>query len=214
MYVPDQFRWDDVGEQHALMRAHPFAVLITSGGSGLEVTHLPTVIKTEGSLGVVECHLARANPHWRAIMAEPRGLLIYTGPHAYITPNWYPSKAADGKVVPTWNYAVVHAHGTVEVIDDRDWLLRHVADLTDQEEAGSPAPWATADAPTNYLMLMSRGIVGVRFTIDRLEGKAKMSQNREPVDRAGVVAGLTARAEGADDAVAGHVTRAMKAAQP
>jgi transcriptional regulator len=202
MYVPEHFKLGDVGEQHALMRAYPFAALITTSDAGFEVTHLPTVLKSEGALGVVECHVSRANPHWKEISKSGRGLLIYTGPEAYITPAWYPSKHAHGKVVPTWNYAVVHAHGSAEVIDDRQWLVRHVSELTDQQEAGAAVPWATSDAPGNYVEMLARGIVGMRFTIDRIEGKAKMSQNRELPDRAGVVAGLKGRGTEADAKVA------------
>jgi len=121
MYVPEHFKLGDVAEQHALMRAYPFAALITMSDAGYEVTHLPTKLKSEGALGVVECHVSRANPHWREIAKSGRGLLMYTGPQAYITPGWYPSKAAHGKVVPTWNYATVHVWGTPRVIDDAVW---------------------------------------------------------------------------------------------
>lgn len=205
MFIPDHFKLGGTAEQHALMRAYPFATLITTSDAGYEVTHLPTVLKAEGELGLVECHVSRANPHWRTIATSGRGLLIYSGPQAYITPNWYPSKVAHGKAVPTWNYAVVHAHGTATIVDDRDWLVRHVSELTDQQEAGSPEPWATSDAPGNFIEVLSRGIVGMRFVIDRLEGKAKMSQNRELPDREGVVAGLQARGTQEDVKVAEHV---------
>ena len=214
MFVPDHFKLGGVAEQHALMRAYPFAALITTSDAGYEVTHLPTVLKSEGELGLIECHVSRANPHWRTIAAGARALLIYTGPQAYITPAWYPSKAAHGKVVPTWNYAVVHAHGIAEIVDDREWLVRHVGELTDQQEAGTPAPWATSDAPGNFIEVLARGIVGMRFAIDRLEGKSKMSQNRELPDRDGVVAGLHARGTLDDakvaDLVASEAERAKK----
>jgi transcriptional regulator len=214
MFVPDHFKLGGVADQHALMRAYPFAALITTSDAGYEVTHLPTVLKSEGELGFVECHVSRANPHWRTIAAGARALLIYTGPQAYITPNWYPSKAVHGKAVPTWNYAVVHAHGVAEIVDDRQWLVRHVGELTDQLEAGAAEPWATSDAPGNYIEVMARGIVGMRFTIDRLEGKSKMSQNRELPDRDGVVAGLQARGLQDDakvaDLVATEADRARK----
>ena len=213
MYVPEHFKLGDVAEQHALMRAHPFAALITMSEAGYEVTHLPTVLKSEDALGVVECHVSRANPHWKEIAKSGKGLLIYTGPEAYITPAWYPSKHAHGKVVPTWNYAVVHAHGTAEIMDDRQWLVRHVSELTDQQETGAAVPWATSDAPGNYIEMLSRGIVGMRFTIARLEGKAKMSQNRELPDRDGVVAGLKSRGTEADVKVAGLVEAAAEKGQ-
>lgn len=209
MYIPEHFRLDDRAAQLALMRAYPFAALVSSGAAGFEVTHLPTVAKVEGEAVVVEAHMARANPHWRALQAEPKALFVYTGPEAYVTPGWYPGKQVHGKVVPTWNYAVVHAHGDVAIVDDRDWLVRHVAEITDQQEAGTPAPWATSDAPGNFIEVMARGIVGVRLTVTRLEGKAKMSQNREPADRTGVVAGLEARGSVGDAAVADAVRRTM-----
>ena len=214
MFIPDHFKLGGVAEHHTLMRAYPFAALITTSDARYEVTHLPTMLKSEGELGLVECHVSRANPHWRTIATSGRGLLIYTGPHAYITPGWYPSKAVHGKAVPTWNYAVVHAHGTAEIVDDRDWLVRHVGELTDQQEAGTAAPWALSDAPGNYIEVMSRGIVGMRFTIERLEGKAKMSQNRELSDREGVVSGLQARGSEGDaqvaELVAAEAERAKK----
>ncbi len=205
MFVPAHFQLGGVAEQQALMRAYPFATLITTSDAGYEVTHLPTVLKSEGEFGLIECHVSRANPHWRTIATVARGLLIYTGPQAYITPGWYPSKAAHGKVVPTWNYAVVHAHGTATIVDDREWLVRHVSELTDQQEAGTATPWATSDAPGNFIEVLARGIVGMRFAIERLEGKSKMSQNRELPDREGVVAGLHARGAEGDGKVAGLV---------
>jgi len=209
MYTPAHFKIEDVGEAHALMRAHPFAALVTQTTDGLTATHLPTVLKVEGDrpLGRVECHLARANPQWKTFVPSTEALMIFQGPEAYIRPGWYPSKAEHGKAVPTWNYAVVHAYGRLEVVQDQAWLRSHVDELSRQQEAGYEAPWSTADAPESYIAAMARGIVGLRLTISRLEGKAKMSQNREQRDSAGVVQGLGARSEGADAAVAALVMR-------
>jgi transcriptional regulator len=190
MYQPDHFRVEDVAEMHALMRARPFAALISGGPAGLYASHLPTVLKDEGSHGTIECHLARANPHWKELAEGNEALMIFQGPEGYITPNWYPSKTAHGKVVPTWNYAVVHAYGRPEVMSDRDWLHRHVGELTAQQERSEAAPWALSDAPDKYVEVMLRGIVGFRFAIARLEGKWKMSQNRPAADRLGTIAGL------------------------
>src|SRR5215467_13677750 len=119
MFLPDHFRVDDVAEMHALMRARPFATLVSAGASGLYATHLPTVLKSDGPFGAIECHLSRANPHWKDLAEGTEALMIFQGPEAYITPNWYPSKADHGKVVPTWNYAVVHAYGRPEVMRTR-----------------------------------------------------------------------------------------------
>jgi transcriptional regulator len=161
--------------------------------------------------GVIECHLARANPHCKELGTVSEALMIFQGPEAYITPNWYPSKAEHGKVVPTWNFAVVHAYGRPEVVNDGTWLLRHVTELTAQQERNDAAPWAVSDAPERFIETMLRGIVGFRFVITRLEGKWKMSQNREMQDGEAVVKGLGMRNHGDDLEVAELVDRAIKA---
>jgi len=127
---------------HALMRARPFAALVSAGSAGLYASHLPTVLKDDGPYGVIECHLARANPHWSDLAEGNESLMIFQGPEGYITPNWYPSKALHGKAVPTWNFAIVHAYGRPEVIKEKDWLLRHVTELTAQQERNEAEPWA------------------------------------------------------------------------
>src|SRR6201996_9176363 len=134
MYRPDHYRVDDVAEMHALMRARPLATLVSAGASGLYATHLPTVLKPDGPFGAIECHLARANPHWKDLAAGGEALRIFSGPEAYITPHWDAAKAESGKVVPTWNSAAVHAYGTPQVMQDKDWLRRHVGELTGQQE--------------------------------------------------------------------------------
>ncbi len=175
MYRPDHFRVEDVRQMHALMRARPFAALVSAGASGLYASHLPTVLKDGGAYGVIECHLARANPHCKELGEVSEALMIFQGAEGYITPNWYASKAQSGKVVPTWNYAVVHAYGRPEVMNDADWLRRHVGELTAQQESSESKPWAVSDAPATYVNAMLRGIVGFRFAITRIEGKWKMS---------------------------------------
>ena len=210
LYQPEHFRVDDAGPMHALMRARPFAALVSGGAAGLYATHMPTVLKDDGPYGVVEFHLARANPHGKFLADENEALIIFQGAQGYITPNWYPSKTEHAKVVPTWNYAAVHAYGRPEVMQDKDWLRRHVGELTTQQERDEAAPWALADAPESYIDTMLRGIVGFRFAITRLEGKWKMSQNREMKDREGVVKGLEQRAAGDDIEVAGLVAHHAK----
>jgi transcriptional regulator len=207
MYQPNDFRVDDVAEMHALMRARPFATLASAGAAGLYASHLPTVLKDNGSCGVIECHLARANPHCIDLAAGGEALMIFQGPQGYITPNWYPSKAIHGKVVPTWNFAAVHAYGRPEVMNEKDWLLRHVTELTAQQERNEAKPWAPSDAPDAYVQAMLRGIVGFRFVITRLEGKWKMSQNRELQDRMGDVEGLSTRDAGDDLEMAQLISR-------
>jgi len=207
MFVPDHFRVEDLAQMHALMRGRPFAALVSAGASGLYASHMPTVLKDEGAYGTIECHLSRANPHWRDLAEGGEALMIFTGPEGYITPNWYPSKAEHGKVVPTWNYAVVHAYGRPAVKDDRDWLRRHVGELTTQQERSEALPWKLTDAPDSYIDAMTRGIVGFHFEITRLQGKWKMSQNRQTPDWEGVVRGLNARASGDDLEIAEAVAQ-------
>jgi len=209
MFQPDHFRVDDLAEMHALMRAHPFAALVSNKPAGLYGTHLPTVLKEEGAHGTIECHLARANPHWKDLAEGNEAMMIFSGVDGYITPNWYPTKQQTAKAVPTWNYAVVHAYGRPAIMKDKDWLLRHVTELSDQQERTEAHPWKVSDAPEGYIDVMMRGIVGFRFEITRLEGKWKMSQNRETQDRLGVMEGLKARASGDDLEIADTVTRKM-----
>jgi len=207
MFLPDHFRVEDIAEMHALMRARPFAALISTTQAGLYGTHLPTVLKDEGTFGTIECHLSRANPHWKDLAEGGEAMMIFSGPDGYITPNWYATKAATGKAVPTWNYAIVHAYGRPAVMKEKDWLLRHVTELSDQQERSEAHPWKVSDAPASYVDVMLRGIIGFRFEITRLEGKWKMSQNRETQDCVRVVEGLKARAAGDDLEIAEAVSR-------
>lgn len=193
MYVPDNFLMNDSEEIHGLIHANPFAILVShSSEAGMVATHLPTVFKPDiGTHGAIEAHFARPNAHWRTFRESgAEALLIYSGSDGYIHPGWYPSKAKDGKVVPTWNYSAVHVYGHCQVMKDTDQLRAHVAELSDQQEQGRAVPWALDDAPEEYVQVMLRGIVGIRFEITRIEGKKKYSQNRPEPDRRGVVTGL------------------------
>jgi transcriptional regulator len=212
VYIPELFNIADTSELVALMRARPFATLISAGPAGLDATHLPTVLKMDGERPVsIECHVARANPHWKEFSSSSDALMIFGGAQGYIRPSWYPSKSIDGKAVPTWNYTVVHAHGRVTAIQDPVWLERHVRELTAQQEHDQPAPWSPDDAPRSYIEAMLRGIVGLSFEIARLEGKCKMNQNRTAIDRAGVISGLRARGAAGDIELAELVERADRA---
>jgi transcriptional regulator len=203
MFVPEEFRMTDPAAVLALMHANPFAAFVSHDAHGLIATHMPTVTRREGETLVVECHLARPNPHWKRLAANPdaEAMMIFSGPEAYIRPGWYPSKADSGKTVPTWNYAIVHAYGRVEVIEDGAWLLRHVTELSTQQESPYQMQWKTSDAPERYIAALIRGIVGVRFTVSRADAKAKMGQNRDARDALGAADGLAARGEGSDMAV-------------
>jgi transcriptional regulator len=177
MYVPDHFREDRPEVLQEAMRRIGFATLVTQG---LDANHLPMLL--DGN--VLRGHVARANPVWKS--GEGAALAIFLGPHAYVSPNWYPSKAETGKAVPTWNYIAVHARGTIRWVQDAEWLRANVTALSQAHEAGQPAPWQVSDAPASYVDGLLRAIVGFELTIEKLEGKYKLSQNRNEADRAAV----------------------------
>jgi transcriptional regulator len=191
VYIPKFNEETRLDILHGLIRSQPFATLVTIGRSGLIATHLPIVLSPgEGTPDILRGHISRANPQWREFDQSIEALAIFAGPQHYITPNWYPEKAEDGKVVPTWNYAVVHAYGTIRIIEDPAWLLTHLKSLTTQHEAASPRPWAVTDAPEDYIASQLRGIVGIEIPIRRLEGKWKVSQNKSDNTRQSIEQGL------------------------
>jgi transcriptional regulator len=191
MYIPRVNKEERIPVLHKLMEDQPFASLITMGSSGLFASHIPMVLDRSGAMGQLRGHISRANTQWRDYTPSVEALAIFSGPQHYITPNWYLEKQETGKVVPTWNYVVAHAYGHLKVIEDAEWLMAHLASLTNIHEAGSTVPWKVGDAPADYIASLVKGIVGLEMTIDRLEGKWKVSQNRSEQDRSGVAKGLT-----------------------
>lgn len=211
MYLPPAFREDDLRAQHELVRAHPLGLLVTAGPAGLVANPVPFVLyPDEGERGTLRTHLARANAQAAELAAVGECLVVFQGPDDYISPGWYPTKRETGKVVPTWNYATVHAWGEPRLVDDPAWLRRQIADLTAAHEGARPEPWRVDDAPGEYLAAQLKGIVGVEIPIRRSEGKWKVSQNRSEADRAGVVEGLLAQG-GASEAMAALVAERGKA---
>jgi transcriptional regulator len=179
------------------------ALLVTHGEQGLQASHLPLLLNTdEGPNGTLYGHFAKANPQWKELQDGAEALVIFAGADAYVSPGFYPSKAEDGKVVPTWNYVAVHAYGSAEVFTDAERLRSLVSALTDRHEAGRAQPWKVADAPADYIDGMLKAIVGFALPIQRLEGKRKLSQNRNAADIAGVREGLAASADAHDQALA------------
>ncbi|PBB87503.1 MULTISPECIES: FMN-binding negative transcriptional regulator [unclassified Mesorhizobium] len=202
MYTPPAFRDDDSESLRTTIRAARLATLVTATAEGPLATPLPLFLdENEGEHGTIYGHVAKANPQWRASPLGD-GLAIFMGPDAYVTPAWYQTKQETGKVVPTWNYVAVHAYGPIEFFEDADRLLDVVMRLTNLHEGGRPAPWSVSDAPADFIQSQLRGIVGLRMPITRLEGKRKMSQNRNAADRAGVLAGLAASERPSDREVA------------
>lgn len=210
MYVPSHFEESRAHVLHHLVREHPLAVLVAHTPDGLDANHVPLELDPEPAPhGTLRGHVARANPLWQLAVAAPlEALAIFRGPDRYITPAWYATKRETGKVVPTWNYAVVHAHGTLRAIDDPAWLRGLVERLTACHEAGRPDPWQVTDAPDDYIAARIRGIVGIELSITRLVGKWKVSQNKSEADRAGVASGLGAQGDPEAAAMAELVGRA------
>ena len=191
MYNPPHFQEERPEVLHQLIREHSLAALVTLGPTGLIANHVPLILYPDaGPLGTLRGHLSRMNPQWRDSLSDTPALAIFQGPAAYITPSWYPSKEESGKVVPTYNYMVVHAHGPLQTYDDPRLLERNVRALTELHEARFPQPWSVDDAPADYVQGLLKGIVGIEIPIARLEGKWKLSQNRPPEDRQGAVDGL------------------------
>jgi transcriptional regulator len=215
MYLPQVFEETRLSTLHELMRSHALATFVIVGGTELVANHIPLLIDpTAGPYGTLRGHVARSNPLWGQVSSPLEALAVFQGPESYITPSWYPSKQADGKAVPTWNYAVVHAYGQPRAIQDPDWLLGHVTQLTNAHEAGQTVPWQVSDAPREYLQQMLKMIVGIEMPITRIQGKWKVSQNRRPADRMGVVAGLESRASERSRAMAELVMQRANAPQP
>jgi transcriptional regulator len=191
MYSPAQFEETRLEVLHELVRAHPLGTLVTLGANGLDANHIPFEIHPEPApFGTLRAHVARANPVWREFQAHTQVLVVFQGPSAYVTPSWYATKRETGKVVPTYNYAVVHAYGFMQAIEDRAWLRALVGRLTDRFEASRAEPWQVSDAPAEFVEQLIGSIVGLEIPLQRLIGKWKMSQNRPAADLTGIVAGL------------------------
>jgi transcriptional regulator len=195
MYIPKANEEKRVPVMHELISSQPFGSLVTLGASGLFASHIPMVLEQDGSeFGTLKGHVSRANTQWRDLSSsippkltpEIDALAIFAGHHHYISASWYPGKKEDGKEVPTWNYVVVHAYGPLKAIEDPVWLRAHLESLTDANEAGSANPWKVSDAPEEFIRQQMKGIVGLEMSIRRLEGKWKVSQNRDERDRRAV----------------------------
>jgi len=192
MYLPAHFEETRVDVLHRLVHTDPLGLLVTHGDAGLQANSVPLLIDPEPApFGTLRAHVARANPVWRDAH-ERDVLVVFQGPQAYVSPNWYPSKAEHGKVVPTWNYVMVQARGRLRAIEDTAWLRSFVTRLTATHEAAQARPWQVTDAPPDFIETMLRAIVGIEIELTALTGKWKVSQNRSAADRAGTAAGLAA----------------------
>lgn len=181
MYIPDHFAIKSRATLHRIIQSHPLGVLVTTTPEGLDANHIP--FELDCARGVLTAHVARANPVWQQCRDGAEVLVIFRGNESYISPNWYPSKHETHRQVPTWNYEVVHVHGRLTVQDEEKFVRGVVARLTREHESGEPKPWKMGDSAPEYIDAMLKAIVGIEVAITRLEGKAKLSQNREERDR-------------------------------
>jgi len=203
MYLPKHFEERDPERLRSFIRRYPLGSLVTATESGLDANHIPFVFADTGSAaGTLHGHLARANPLWREGVRDAAALVIFQGPNGFISPSWYPSKRENARVVPTWNYAVVHAHGVLRFIDDPAWVRSHVEALTREHEERRDPPWAVTDAPADFVEKMVAAVVGIEISITQLVGKWKVSQNRSISDRVGVVEALEREATPSGAAIA------------
>lgn len=198
MYVPNHFKEDDREKLQQYIRDYSFGLLIIADNEGLEANHVPFHLSCgeKGSMGYLQCHLARNNPLWQRLIDERPVLVVFQGPNAYISPSWYPDKTETGRVVPTWNYLTVHVEGNARVIHDPVWLNKHLHQLTDHNESVRENPWSVDDAPSDFTERLMQAIVGVEIKIETLTGKLKASQNQSEQNRMGVKTGLDATEEG------------------
>ncbi len=193
MHIPSHFNQSRLPVLHALIRARPFATLVTPRQHGLDADHLPLLLDaSRGACGVLRGHVARTNPVWREVGDGADVLAIFHGPDGYVSPRWYPSKQAHGRVVPTWNYVVVHARGKIGWRHEATWLRELIEATISAHEGAREDAWKLSDAPGAYTDRLLQAIVGFEIPIDALSGKWKLSQNRDAADRAGVLAGLEA----------------------
>ncbi|MGM4983101.1 FMN-binding negative transcriptional regulator [Hyphomicrobiales bacterium] len=193
MYQPPHHREDDLRTQHDLIRAHALGLLITAGDGGLIANPVPFHLETGLSpKGTLQAHVARANGQWREIADGAPVLVVFQGADTYITPSWYATKRETGKVVPTWNYAIVQVRGSARIIEDPAWLRTQIGALTRENENSRSQPWAVDDAPPEFVAAQLKGIIGIEIDIETIDGKWKVSQNRPLADRQGVADGLDA----------------------
>jgi transcriptional regulator len=208
MYLPPHFKQEERVQLHRAIAEARLATLVTLGTSGLEASHVPILLdEGEGPQGAIRGHIARANPQWRQVVLDTPALAVFLGPDAYVSPAWYATKRETGKVVPTWNYLAVHAYGRIEFFEDPERLRAIVTELTRRHESRRPEPWAVSDAPAGFIAAQLKGIIGFRLAIDRLEGKWKLSQNRPPADRQGVIEGLRREGAAPEAAIAARMDR-------
>lgn len=193
MYTPKSFRNDDPTDWYALIRAHNFALIISEGPSGPVATHVPFLLEVDGQgAAVLRGHFARANPQWRYFRDDREVLVVFQGPHAYVSPVWYEDRSVN---VPTWNYAAVHVYGVPRIVENLSSVRDLLSALSARHESGAPDPWSIEELPQQAVGALAKGLVAFDIPVSRVEAQFKLSQNRAPADRAGVIRGLDAQGD-------------------
>jgi transcriptional regulator len=211
MYIPPYHAETDLNAVQSLIEAQPLGAWVISGAEGLIANHIPFILdRSRGEFGTLRAHVSRANPVWQQLAAETDSLVMFQGPQSYITPSWYPTRLSEGKVVPTWNYVVAHAHGRARAIEDPHWIAQLLGDLTEHSEAGQAMPWKVADAPPEFIERLARAVVGIEIPLRKLVGKSKLSQDEAMPDRLGTAEGLAARGDANSVALARLVRERIK----
>lgn len=214
MYLEKRYEETRVEVMQGLIRDHPLATLVTQGADGLDANHIPMIIdESPAPYGTLRGHIARANPLLRNIAKNTEALAIFHGPNTYISPSWYVTRHETGKVAPTWNYAVVHAHGPLRIVEDAAWIRAQLEALTAHNESAFPEPWAVSDAPEEFVEGLIGAIVGFEMPVTRMTGKWKVSQNQPQRNQASVVEALLANAQPFASDMAALVEQAVKKPQ-
>jgi transcriptional regulator len=191
VYTPKFNEQNDVSILHSIVQSKPLGAWVTTVDGEIVINHIPFILHEErGELGTLVGHVARSNSIYRKFSLDVNSIVVFQGDQAYISPSWYPSKDEHGKAVPTWNYVVVHAHGIPRIIEDPEWLLQHLNELTDKHESEQKLPWKVSDAPEEFIQSLLGAVVGIEIPITKLTGKWKLGQNRPEADKHGMIAGL------------------------
>lgn len=210
MFIPKQFRQDDKNMVMEAVKTIRFGVLVVFSEGRFFSSHLPFIIREENNQMILEGHVSRANELWKHAAKENPAMVIFQGEHAYIHPGWYETKKTTGKVVPTWNYQVIHLHGFAEKQEEPGWLLNHLEKLVTHNEADQKTPWKISDAPQDYIDGLTRAIVGIQFKVERFEAALKMNQHHPQENRLGVIEGLKSSTNFHDQAV-GDIMQKLEA---
>lgn len=211
MYIPPKFKELDLDKLHKFIQNYPLGTLITSGEDFLDADHIPFYLQThENEFATLQSHIAKANPLWKRVADGQEVLLIFHGPNAYISPNFYPSKKETGKAVPTWNYSVVHVRGRVFFKHESDWIFQLLNKISDFHELSQNIPWSVSDAPEEYTEKLASAVVGLEVVIDDMVGNFKLSQNKKAADYSGVVSGLASSENSSDISVAKQMQQSSR----